>query len=269
MNERKSFEDCLIPNQVERELTSKELREKLRDPSYLPTYEDILCAFKKKGPFSHEWSNFLFNEENPVFELLNKEFIDAFGDYLIQRVENFSVTENEPLTILEVGAGNGRLTYFLQQKFEQKIPGKVKIVATDSGAWELKAFFPVEQLNHKEALEKYQPKIVIFSWMPNEEDYTKDFRVTKSVDEYILIGEADGGCCGHRFETWGLDQTFGNKQKKRYKSPLAPYEVDGFERINVDETTALQISRSDNDLFKKGYHHSETVSFRRKKFDVK
>lgn len=42
----------------------------------------------------------------------------------------------------------------------------------------------------------------------------------------------------------------------------APYEIDGFERVDINEVTKYQISRLD--LFKQE-GHSETISFRRKK----
>lgn len=30
-----------------------------------------------------------------------------------------------------------------------------------------------------------------------------DFRCCESVDEYVLLGEAHDGSCGHNWETWG------------------------------------------------------------------
>ena len=52
-------------------------------------------------------------------------------------------------------------------------------------------------------MKKHSPDIVIFSWMPYQEDSSKDIRKFDSVQEYILIGETDGGCCGDEWETWG------------------------------------------------------------------
>lgn len=144
-------------------MSPKELREKLRDPSYLPTRQDISNAFKSEGLFSRAWQNFCFDKDNPIFEFLNEEHLSALGDYLSKRVEALGASEDSPVTILEVGVGNGRLSHFLQQKLEAKLPGKVKVVATDSGEWSLKTAFPVETIGHKEAIEKHKPKIVVFS----------------------------------------------------------------------------------------------------------
>lgn len=60
-------------------------------------------------------------------------------------------------------------------------------------------------MDYKEALKKYKPDIVISSWMPYTEDWTKDFRTFSSVKEYILIGEPDNGCCGHPWKMWGAN----------------------------------------------------------------
>ena len=75
----------------------------------------------------------------------------------------------------------------------------------------------VERLSVVSSLEKYRPMrvsssthsdgevlttpqsrlIVLCSWMPPGQDWTKDFRNERQVEEYILIGEADDGTCGH------------------------------------------------------------------------
>jgi hypothetical protein len=254
------FDRASIPPQQEEVLSPDELRERLRDPSYLPTHEDFSLAFKSEKLYPPEWHDFCFNEENPIFEFLNEEHLRAFGDYLSQRAEELGASEDSPITILEVGAGNGRLTYFLQQKLEAKLPGKVKVIATDSGEWGLKNFFPVETIGHKEALEKYKPKIVVFSWMPYGADFTKDFRAAECVDEYILIGETDAGCCGHEWLTWGYSWFFDDD--KLGGKIVPPYIADGFERKELEDVSTHQICRTDLPGL---CCHSKTTSFKRKK----
>ena len=260
MSERSPFDKPPIPSQSERGLTPDELREKLRDPSYLPTHEDIGHAFKSEEIFSYEWHRFCLDKDNPIFEFLNEEYVNAFSDYLSQRVESLGASEDSPITILEVGAGNGRLSHFLQQRLEAKFPGKVKMIATDSGEWSLKTAFPVETIGHKEALQKYQPKIVVFSWMPYQEDVTDDFRAAESVDEYLLIGETDSGCCGDEWRTWGQSQSIDEEGEGKEK--VAPYIADGFERETLEDASAQQVCRTD---VPGRYYHSKTTSFRRKK----
>ena len=241
------------PNE-NKELSPQEIREKLKDPSYLPTHREIDRTFKSKDFISREWSDFCFDEQNPVFEFLNEEFLNAFSDYLSQRAKELGASEEAPITVLEVGAGNGRLTYFLQKKLEERLPGQVKVVASDSGKWGIKTAFPVDVIEHKEALKKYKPKIVVFSWMPYGEDYTADMRAETSVEEYLLIGETDGGCCGNEWETWG--SSYGNDEE------VPPYKADGFMRSDLEDLSSQQICRTDQPS--QGYYHSSTVSFERK-----
>jgi len=244
------------PQQPERELTPEELRERLRDPNFLPTREQITKAFTNW----EQWIKFCFDEEKPVYEFLNEEYLNALADYFVGKIQEYGASEERPLVILEIGAGNGRLSHFLQQKLEEKAPGQTKVVATDSGAWTLKSDFPVEQLDHKKAIKKYRPDIVICSWMPYQKDWTKDIRMCDRVKEYILIGETDGGCCGDEWETWG--QSWSRDEDDEGGKKIPPYEVDGFGREDLDELSGLQVCRTDNPG---SYYHSRTVSFKRKK----
>ena len=91
----------------------------------------------------------------------------------------------------------------------------------------------VEPLSCAAALLKYQPTVVVCSWMPQGVDWSAEIRATKSVQEYILVGEVDGGCCGDPWLTWGhssFDATAFDL------NDTAPYVVDGFERVDLDDT---------------------------------
>ena len=61
----------------------------------------------------------------------------------------------------------------------------------------------VRRKRYKKALAMFKPSIVLVGWMPMDEDWSADIRSCPSVREYILIGEADDGCCGHNWWTWG------------------------------------------------------------------
>lgn len=47
------------------------------------------------------------------------------------------------------------------------------------------------------ALSAFRPRLVICSWMPMGVDWSRAFRNCDDVDEYVLLGEADDGSCGH------------------------------------------------------------------------
>jgi len=238
---------------AEREFAN-ELREKLRDPHFLPTREQILRAFPvwEYDSGDYDVMHVCKDINNPIFEFFNEEHLNALSDYFVTKISEYGGSKEKPIIILEIGAGNGRLSYFLQKMLEGKVPGQVKVIASDSGEWKLKNDFPVEQLKHDEAMSKYNPDIVVFSWMPYGEDYTKEMRKCPSVKEYILIGEDGGGNCGSD-ETWGYVESRPND--------LPLYEKDGFEKEYLD-STELNICRTD---YPGSMGHSRTVSFRRKK----
>ena len=254
-------EEFQPPDHIE-ERTVEETRELLKDPNHLATHAEVNKAFPPDPEqlFSQEWHNFCFDKDNLCYELLNEEHLESLSDYLVERMNSIGASIEKPVTILEIGAGNGRLSHFLEEKLDRKAFGKAKVVATDSGEWGLRTNFPVEQLEHKQALEEYNPDIVICSWMPYLKDFTADFRATSSVKEYILVGETDDGCSGHEWHTWGND--WDNEHSN--KGDLKPYEEDGFERADLEEISDKQICRMDllgsKLLYKR---HSRTVSFRR------
>ena len=119
--------------------------------------------------------------QQQIFQFWNKQFNDELTKIL---------KKINPRLILEVGAGDGSLTKILFNR-------KFNIVATDSYDWPFRnRYFKVEELKYKEALKKYQPDVVIGSWMPLGTDWTPDFRKTKSVNHYIIIGEVNAACGG-------------------------------------------------------------------------
>jgi hypothetical protein len=205
------------------------MKDNLKTPSYLPSYKELKKYFSDVPEHSTEcknWREFV-DEDYKIYEIYTQEFIENFSNFLVKHVKEFK-KEGQPVTILEVGAGNGRLTYFLNSNIKEISSDLVKCIAVDSGESKIKEAFlevPVEKLDYKEALKKYKPQIVISSWMPHDEDWTTDFIKEDSVEEYILIGEEDSGCCGKYPETW------------------ENYVADNFERKRLYDLTKVQFSR--------------------------
>lgn len=239
------------------------LRDRIRDPRNLVSFSDVVDAFPPKpedklivNPADTEFGKFC--EENSIYELFTEEYIDALADYLVSRFRTMS--SKDRIIVLEVAAGNGKLTHFLQKKFQEKpyfqkeeLMKKVKFVATDDYSaremQEQQPPFPVENLDYRQAIEEHQPAIVLCSWMPSNEDWTPVFREAGSVEEYILIGP------DHR--SHGVVGT-----PETYDKP------EGF--VKVEKTDIKQI-RSKNQFckldrppFTPEDRHSTTVSFRRK-----
>src|SRR3989344_5402243 len=128
------------------------------------------------------WQNYLNREGSPVYEFLSEEFLIALSNYLSQRIKTvYHGTKASPVVILEVAAGDGRLTHFLSPKIEKLVGKCVKIISMDSGKdyvdphVRITPKFPVERISQVDALVKYRPTIVICSWMPEDVDFTREF----------------------------------------------------------------------------------------------
>lgn len=320
-----------------------ELNGNLNSLSTLELLEVVGCDVDNRNGFN-AWC-----ESHDVFEFLTQDYITSLTSYLKTRAASLTMiadddeqlgegegkTKDDSLskekrkgdkfTILELGAGNGRLAFFLRRQLMNSGHGKTKssnfkktkksnknsdyhfqnkaaiskqfnsmkieYIAIDHGGWSIRKNATssdlgvdgyVEKLDYQKALLKYQPDLVLVSWMPMGEDWTRHIRNMKSVQEYILIGETDDGCCGHNFETWGnsdfkpsslpqnkvLSEESNNNNSKEEEEEvgggelvIAPYAVDDWERVNHDEMSSLQLCRFDSEDF---VGNSKTVSFTRK-----
>ena len=235
-----------IKKTTEQRLLIDKIIKNLNDKKYLPTYNEVEYVFQNSN--YQLWLDYINNEESMVYELLNRDYIKALADYIIK---NYTCINN--LTVLEAGAGNGKLTHFLKERINSLNIKDINFIATDSGDWNIKPIFSVEQININEALNKYNPEVVLFSWMPYKIDYTQIIRNCESVNEYILIGESDYGCCGNSWLTWGADNYEDKYEEK-------PYIKDGFNRKDLIYLKELQICRTDTP---NNFNHSSTVSFKR------
>lgn len=223
--------------------SAEEFTAKLKDPHFLPNLADLSAQLDPLPNSDFDtWKRLVDDPQQRVFEILTKEYVDALAGYLSKRAFELGGTPEQPLVILEVGAGNGRLAHFLGKSLSESPESCAKVIAVDSGTWEIEPLFPVERLGAREALEKHQPSIVIFSWMPPGEDCSKEFRQAPSVKEYLLIGEPDQSTCGDPWDTWGKAQP-GYDEDVLKVDWVPPYEADGFVRNNLDELTSLQRSR--------------------------
>ncbi len=242
----------------------KVLREKISDPTYLPTFKEVSGAFP--GGYRETENYKSYCRKNHVFEFFSREFVASLGDYLQQRVPDIR-KEEKPTVILEVGAGKGQLTEWLKKHLKSSglDENSVQIIATDDRSWPVakESSFPVKDIGFREAIKKLKPNIVLVSWMPPREDWTPTFRNQDSVQEYVLIGESDGGCCG-KSETWEACPQ--ENEISWPETDLSPsfYRVDLNGDPWSDETITHQIGRTDDLPLELGTSNSHTVSFRRR-----
>jgi hypothetical protein len=206
-----------------------------------------------------------FCDRASVYELFTKEYVSRLAKYLnlqaalLQKKFNSS----EPVTILEVGAGNGMLAYFIRNYLD---PSRCSYIATDSNNWHIskQSSFVINNpdfhiMDYKQALEKFKPQIVVSSWMLKGATWDADFRKTESVQEYLLIGTPNG-IVGHLWETWGCEHVEDFISKKLIRSPKVPYLKEGFKRKDLDFLSEHQLCFLDMPTHNQ---YSITVSFSR------
>lgn len=245
-------------------------------------FEDLLeiagCYVKGRNEFNH------FCEENRIYEFFTQDYVDRFAMYLKERSLYYSKLLNKKdITILEVGAGSGILCHFLKQtpslkeyiieSKNENTPITINYIPTDSGRSRLHTNpkYDMIRISYSKAIAKYQPDIVICSWMPMDDDWSVHFRQFTSVQEYILIGEFYDGCCGHNWFTWGNPKAKPHPSHPRYAyipahylrlvSNVEPYEKDNYEKTLLPNISNLQYSRYDSQHFR---GNSATFSFRKK-----
>ena len=99
--------------------------------------------------------------------------------------------------------------------------------------------------------------IALVSWMPFQIDWTQEIRKHSAFDEYILIGEGEGGMCGSE-QTFGRRADDDDDDDDDNMPPL--YEREGFIMHELKEIRNL--GKSDT-TYERGTH-SKTISFRRR-----
>jgi len=268
-----------------------------RTAAYLPSKYEVLKAFEDvlhaTGiPLAHElWDLYCMqgdlvgagrlNDIWPTYEFVTVEMVAALGDYIAGKAQISGNTAQNPFVVLEVGAGMGQLSYFVQKYLNDKYPGLVRVIPTDSGTILTDKHlapgpFPVETKDYQEALSVHSPKMVICSWMPYGEDWTPYFRRNPNVQEYLLLGPADEwieyspedqkqweeagrlvlSVCG-KLETFGLGED----------GPVAvpAYSQDGFDMRVLPQISRHQLNRMDFRVLNSDQaRRSVTLSFTRR-----
>ncbi len=182
-----------------------------------------------RKPVSLFWFSLLWpyiTQKGALMTLVQKKGIYCFfSSRLIKELT--TIINNR--SCLEIGAGDGTLTRFLQRK-------KVSINATDNYSWQHCIEFPdfVEKLDAKQALQKYRPQVVICCWPPDNNDFEKHIFTTKEVELYIMIGSKNQLSCGNwdayqkqSHFSWHIDE----KLSSQIIPPLSTNAVLLFHRV--------------------------------------
>jgi hypothetical protein len=144
-----------------------DLRKKMRNRKYLPTQAEV-----NKIPYKQRES---YQEEFYDYEIWNREYIQTLASYL---------AKYKRATILEVGAGSGRLSYFLRKKLPNN-----QITAIDISLKNKVSGIPLLKMSMKQALQKFKPDILLCAWP--DSFFWKEIKYNTSARKIILIGDAE------------------------------------------------------------------------------
>lgn len=229
------------------------------DPKQLPTISEIIDTFGYRN-----YKLLLYGQEHNIHEYLTDEYMQGLGAYLIDRIKAINQETKRNVLILEIGAGDGKLSHFLQYKYLRPVSDICSVIASDNGSFGIKPLFPVVRSDYREALIGTMPDIVFCSWMCKNQDWTPAIRKCSSVKEYILLGDTD--LCG-TCDTYGIgeggkwigieDGAFEFRNPEGY---IAPHQQDNFVMTNLINLSRIQICVSDTEAY---HPKSRTLSFRR------
>ncbi|RUS14599.1 hypothetical protein BC937DRAFT_93574 [Endogone sp. FLAS-F59071] len=148
------------------------------------------------------------------YEILTAEYVKALAKHIVRRMREIhkrSSNDKNERCVLECGARNGRLSHFLLSTVACELGVSISdrdvhsaaLQAKDVGSWRFRAVdlkprvkvpefhVGVEQIDYRDAVERYHPAIVLSSWMPSAEDWTVELRRIggDALKEYVLIGD--------------------------------------------------------------------------------
>jgi len=162
----------------------------LETPDKLLPYHEALQRIQNMGgivgdgqpPFNDSpWPGLI--KRNGFYTVITEEFMRALLKEMLQR-------RLMGVPAIEVCAGRGVLSYQLQK-------AGMGIVPIDNGSDERtrkKSFAPVtDTLDHRQALEKYKPRLVVGCWLPYDPEIGQDILNFPSVDYFLDIAEPNGG----------------------------------------------------------------------------
>lgn len=181
----KYYRDALLVKMPEKFLSDwevglePELRNKLRDKKYLPTFEEVgkFPVTDRGGSYRHDFFD---------HEVWNREYVEALANYVVEAAKR----KGGRFTVVEVGAGSGRLSYFLRPMVANRAKeARVRIVAIDKTLKHAMPEAKVEEIDMMEAGEKYKPDLLICSWPVSE--IRAEVGAVESANEFIFIGEPE------------------------------------------------------------------------------
>ncbi len=123
-------------------------------------------------------------------------------------------------TCLEIAAGDGTLSRFL-------LDAGVAVNSTDDYSWKHEVKYPewVVRKEAREALQQYEPEVVICSWPPADNTFERQVFRTKSVQMYIVISSRHQFASGN-WNDYRQQTSFELKEEPELSRLVVPPELD-------------------------------------------
>ena len=181
---------CNTPAEITEHLASHHIKPVVATADYLPTYSEC-CQFIKdlEQRCCSTLGVFHISSVFNLYNWLNAEFVISLGAWLRERRSPGS-------EIIEVCAGDGLLSHWLLRAQNVPVRATDRDTSAENHYTRTDHSGRVERLDAASALRKYNPQIVLASWVPHSDDLAVEIMEYPSVKHLIWIGESAGGCCG-------------------------------------------------------------------------
>jgi len=162
------------------------------------------------------WWRFIYNKNLVINSLKSKGVYSLYSQDFIEGVARLLQNRDTH----EIAAGDGTLTKFLRKT-------GCDISASDNNSWTHVVNFgsEVRNLDAKEALQIYKPKVVICAWPPPENDFEHRIFKTPEVDTYILITSMHDYATGDT-KAYAEQEDFDYRVNSDLSKLLIPQEVE-------------------------------------------
>ncbi|CAL6407676.1 unnamed protein product [Bathycoccus prasinos] len=243
------------------------------DDEQLPSREEIISQFGLFGGSKCEDSSERYCEiDFTTGTCANGEKCErGVVQHIKERCMEKEIGKTRVVVVLELGARDGTFARaFVREWTDERT--RLEYFACDSAPKDASVTKRDASEAIREIGKKYEGRdsdtlcIALVSWMPFQIDWTREIRKHAAFDEYILIGEGEGGICGSK-QTFGRedesdDQSDGDDEKEGEEDDVpALYEREGFVMRELEKVKNL--GKSDTTYEREGTH-SKTISFRRR-----
>lgn len=203
--------------------------------------------------------------------LWTEEFVTTLAEYCKERLQTVYSNEigtRKDAPILMLGSNSGKLTFLLNQTKICPVPFIASSDRPNFNPYLLSippnkqrdfVTRPIQKMKDGEALEKYQPTMVLLSNMKANIDLTSTVRRFGCVKEYLTIGIPDSYSEGHGWDTFGAPHL----RDKADRTTTPAFMADGFERMRIPLASRWLLHKHD---CREAFGLATVEAFTRKKY---